>query len=44
MSKEFISISEALELVPEEELESFSQGGPDNFATQRAKKVNVHYL
>ncbi|XP_042428900.1 PP2A regulatory subunit TAP46-like isoform X3 [Zingiber officinale] len=36
---EFISIFEALELVPEDELESFSQGGPDNFTTRRAKKV-----
>ncbi|KAG6486385.1 hypothetical protein ZIOFF_054955 [Zingiber officinale] len=38
VSKEFISIFEALELVPEDELESFSQGGPDNFTTRRAKK------
>ncbi|CAL9161236.1 unnamed protein product [Musa hybrid cultivar] len=36
--KEFISICEALELVPEEELESSSQGGADTRATQRAKK------
>lgn len=33
-SKEFISICEALELVPEEELESSSQGGADTQATQ----------
>ncbi|CAL9073162.1 unnamed protein product [Musa acuminata var. zebrina] len=36
--KEFISICEALELVPEAELESSSQGGADTRATQRAKK------
>ncbi|XP_065004019.1 PP2A regulatory subunit TAP46-like isoform X1 [Musa acuminata AAA Group] len=40
--KEFISICEALELVPEEELESSSQGGADTRATQRAKK-NAHF-
>ncbi|WOL15715.1 PP2A regulatory subunit TAP46 [Canna indica] len=37
--KEFISICEALELVPEEELEASRQGGPDTFATRRAKKI-----
>ncbi|XP_042446145.1 PP2A regulatory subunit TAP46-like [Zingiber officinale] len=37
--KEFISICETLELVPEAELESSSQGGPDNFATRRARKI-----
>ncbi|WOK99869.1 PP2A regulatory subunit TAP46 [Canna indica] len=37
--KEFISICEALELVPEEELEASHQGGPDTFATRRAKKI-----
>ncbi|KAG6532861.1 hypothetical protein ZIOFF_006719 [Zingiber officinale] len=42
--KEFISICETLELVPEAELESSSQGGPDNFATRRARKVDLHYF
>nr|CAD1824301.1 unnamed protein product [Ananas comosus var. bracteatus] len=37
--KEFISICEALELIPEEELEISGQGGPDTFATRRAKKI-----
>ncbi|XP_072961866.1 PP2A regulatory subunit TAP46 [Typha angustifolia] len=37
--KEFISICEALELIPEEELEISGQGGADTFATRRAKKI-----
>ncbi|CAL9084451.1 unnamed protein product [Musa textilis] len=37
--KEFISICEALELVPEAELESSSQGGADTQSTQRAEKI-----
>ncbi|XP_078168241.1 2A phosphatase associated protein of 46 kD isoform X2 [Carex rostrata] len=37
--KEFISICEALELVPEDELDASRQGGADTFATRRAKKV-----
>lgn len=37
--KEFISFCEALELVPEEELDSQVQHGPDNFASRRAKKI-----
>lgn len=41
MLQEFISICEALELIPEEELEISGQGGPDTFATRRAKKVII---
>jgi hypothetical protein len=37
--QEFVSICEALELVPEDELEASRQGAPDTFATHRAKKV-----
>ncbi|XP_077249623.1 2A phosphatase associated protein of 46 kD [Tasmannia lanceolata] len=37
--KEFISFCEALELVPEEELESLAQEGPDNPAARRAIKI-----
>ncbi|KAA8544096.1 hypothetical protein F0562_022108 [Nyssa sinensis] len=37
--KEFISFCEAMELVPEEELETYTQGGPNSFADQRAKKI-----
>lgn len=37
--QEFISICEALELVPEDELDASRQGGADTFATRRAKKV-----
>ncbi|KAJ6814224.1 PP2A regulatory subunit TAP46 [Iris pallida] len=37
--KEFISICEALELVPEEEIETPMQGGTDSAAARRAKKA-----
>ncbi|XP_058183776.1 PP2A regulatory subunit TAP46 [Rhododendron vialii] len=37
--KEFMSFCEAMELVPEEELESFVQGGPNSSADRRAKKI-----
>eukprot|EP00262_Sarcandra_glabra_P013120 TRINITY_DN3566_c0_g1_i1.p1 TRINITY_DN3566_c0_g1~~TRINITY_DN3566_c0_g1_i1.p1 ORF type:complete len:402 (-),score=116.07 TRINITY_DN3566_c0_g1_i1:62-1267(-) len=37
--KEFISFCEALELVPEEELDVPTQDGPDSHASRRAKKV-----
>ncbi|KAG5533884.1 hypothetical protein RHGRI_027923 [Rhododendron griersonianum] len=37
--KEFMSFCEAMELVPEEELESSVQGGPNSFADRRAKKI-----
>ncbi|CAL9157485.1 PP2A regulatory subunit TAP46-like [Musa acuminata AAA Group] len=37
--KEFISICEALELIPEEELERSSQRGANTPANQRAKKI-----
>ncbi|KAE8077700.1 hypothetical protein FH972_016237 [Carpinus fangiana] len=37
--KEFISFCEAMELVPEEELETSTQGGPNSFADQRARKI-----
>ncbi|KAJ4820962.1 PP2A regulatory subunit TAP46 [Rhynchospora pubera] len=37
--KEFMSICEALELVPEDELEAIRQGASDTFATRRAKKI-----
>nr|XP_010924912.1 PP2A regulatory subunit TAP46 [Elaeis guineensis] len=37
--KEFISICEALELVPNDELETFGQEGADTFAARRAKKI-----
>lgn len=39
MFQEFISFCEAMELVPEEELETSTQGGPNSFADRRAKKV-----
>lgn len=37
--QEFISFCEAMELVPEEELEALSQARPNAFADQRARKV-----
>ncbi|KAL7214096.1 hypothetical protein ACSBR1_026501 [Camellia fascicularis] len=37
--KEFMSFCEGMELVPEEELESTAQGGPNSFADRRAKKI-----
>ncbi|CAK9151601.1 unnamed protein product [Ilex paraguariensis] len=37
--KEFISFCEAKELVPEEELEISTQGGPNSFVDRRAKKI-----
>ncbi|XP_077227931.1 PP2A regulatory subunit TAP46-like [Tasmannia lanceolata] len=37
--KEFISFCEALELVPEEELQTHAQEGPDNPAARRATKI-----
>lgn len=37
--KELISFCEAMELVPEEELETSTQGGPNSFADRRAKKI-----
>ncbi|CAL5373497.1 unnamed protein product [Camellia sinensis] len=37
--KEFMSFCEAMELVPEEELESSAQGGSNSFADRRAKKI-----
>ncbi|CAK9146551.1 unnamed protein product [Ilex paraguariensis] len=37
--KEFISFCEAMELVPEEELEISAQGCPISFADRRAKKI-----
>ncbi|KAL6977867.1 PP2A regulatory subunit tap46 [Sarracenia purpurea var. burkii] len=37
--KEFMSFCEAMELVPEEELESSVQGGSNSFADRRAKKI-----
>lgn len=37
--KEFISFCEAMELVPEEELEALSQARPNAFADQRARKI-----
>ncbi|KAG1367664.1 PP2A regulatory subunit TAP46 [Cocos nucifera] len=37
--KEFISICEALELVPDDELETSGQEGANNFAARRAKKI-----
>ncbi|XP_057441308.1 PP2A regulatory subunit TAP46-like [Lotus japonicus] len=36
--KEFISFCEAMELVPKEELESYTQGAPKSVADQRARK------
>lgn len=38
--KGFISICEALELVPEEEIEASAQSGTDSAATRRAKKIS----
>lgn len=37
--KEFISFCEAMELVPEEEMETSKQGGANTFADRRAKKI-----
>ncbi|KAG1346413.1 hypothetical protein COCNU_06G002420 [Cocos nucifera] len=37
--KEYISICEALELAPKDELETFGQEGADTFAARRAKKA-----
>ncbi|KAK9291497.1 hypothetical protein L1049_019445 [Liquidambar formosana] len=37
--KEFIQFCEAMELVPEEELESSTQGGPNSLVDRRAKKI-----
>ncbi|KAK2992747.1 hypothetical protein RJ640_023260 [Escallonia rubra] len=37
--KEFISFCEAMELVPEEELEASAQGGPSYAVDRRAKKI-----
>ncbi|XP_008806428.1 PP2A regulatory subunit TAP46 [Phoenix dactylifera] len=37
--KEFISICEALELVPDDELETSGQEGADTFAARRSKKI-----
>ncbi|MED6149678.1 PP2A regulatory subunit tap46 [Stylosanthes scabra] len=37
--KEFISFCEAMELVPKEELEFYSQGAPKSVADQRARKI-----
>ncbi|KNA22341.1 hypothetical protein SOVF_034960 [Spinacia oleracea] len=37
--KEFVSFCEAMELVPEEELESSGQGGSNTFADKRARKI-----
>lgn len=37
--KEFISFCEAMELVPEEELEAVAQARPTAFADQRARKI-----
>ncbi|XVF53386.1 hypothetical protein PTKIN_Ptkin05aG0095200 [Pterospermum kingtungense] len=37
--KEFISVCEALELVPKEELEASAQGAPNTFADRRALKI-----
>lgn len=37
--QEFVSICEALELVPEDELEASRQEASDTYATRRAKKV-----
>ncbi|KAK9665240.1 hypothetical protein RND81_14G099600 [Saponaria officinalis] len=37
--KEFVSFCETMELVPEEELEYSAQGGSNNFADKRARKI-----
>lgn len=37
--KEFVSFCEAMELIPEEELESSRQGGSSTFADKRARKI-----
>ncbi|KAL9374713.1 hypothetical protein Peur_031592 [Populus x canadensis] len=37
--KEFLSFCEVMELVPEEELQTFSQGTPNTFADRRALKI-----
>ena len=39
--KEFISLCEAMELVPKEELEASTQGVPNSLADQRARKVGL---
>lgn len=39
--QEFVSFCEAMELIPEEELKSFKQGGSNNFADKRAGKVGA---
>lgn len=39
--KEFISLCEAMELVPKEELETSTQGVPNSLADQRARKVGL---
>lgn len=42
--QEFISFCEAIELVPEEELESSAQATGNTFADQRATKVDVDFF
>ncbi|XP_028790971.1 PP2A regulatory subunit TAP46-like [Neltuma alba] len=37
--KDFLSFCEAMELVPQEELESYKQGAPKSVADQRARKI-----
>ncbi|GAB2265063.1 PP2A regulatory subunit tap46 [Dionaea muscipula] len=37
--KEFISLCEAMELIPQEELESTGQGGSNSFVDRRARKI-----
>ncbi|XP_048231441.1 PP2A regulatory subunit TAP46 [Ricinus communis] len=37
--KEFLSFCEAMELVPQEELQASSQGGSNSFAERRAQKI-----
>ncbi|XP_074291723.1 PP2A regulatory subunit TAP46 [Silene latifolia] len=37
--KEFVSFCETMELVPEEEVEFSAQGGSNNFADKRARKI-----
>lgn len=44
MLQEFISFCEAMELVPEDELETFTQGGPNSFVDRRAKKVGLAFI
>ncbi|KAL7611650.1 hypothetical protein Lser_V15G09574 [Lactuca serriola] len=38
-SKEFLSFCDAMELVPEDELETSEQGGQNSFVDRRAKKI-----